>query len=44
MVFGANTIRAFTEMLAAGDEDSEVRDPWVTLMWNTPSIVISTTV
>jgi dihydrofolate reductase len=42
MVFGANTFRAFTGMLASGTEES-VRDPWVTRMWNTPATVVSTT-
>src|SRR6188768_3035883 len=32
MVLGANTYRAFAEMLAASAEDSDVRDPWVTAM------------
>jgi dihydrofolate reductase len=43
MVFGANTYRAFAEMLAASAEDSDVRDPWVTRMWNLPATVVSTT-
>jgi dihydrofolate reductase len=43
MVFGANTFRAFVQMLASSTEDSEVRDPWVTRMWNTPATVVSTT-
>ena len=43
MVFGANTYRAFAQMLAASTEDSEVRDPWVTRMWNMPATVVSTT-
>ena len=30
MVFGANTYRAFAQMLAASDENSDVRDAWVT--------------
>ena len=42
MVFGANTHRAFAQMLAAGTEDS-VRDPWVTRMRNLPATVVSTT-
>ena len=33
MVFGANTYRAFARMLASSAEESEVRDPWVTRMW-----------
>ena len=32
MVFGANTFRAFVEMLASSTEESDVRDPWVTRM------------
>jgi dihydrofolate reductase len=43
MVFGANTHREFARMLASFTEDSEVRDPWVTRMWNMPATVISTT-
>lgn len=43
MVFGANTFRAFVEMLASSTEDSDVRDPWVTRMVNLPATVISTT-
>ena len=43
MVFGANTYRMFTSMLADSTEESEVRDPWVTKMWNTPATVVSTT-
>jgi dihydrofolate reductase len=43
MVFGANTYRAFVEMLASSTEESDVRDPWVTRMWNTPATVVSTT-
>ena len=43
MVFGANTYRAFAGMLAASTEESEVRDPWVTRMWNMPATVVSTT-
>ena len=43
MVFGANTFRAFVQMLASSTDDSEVRDPWVTRMWNTPATVVSTT-
>ncbi|MBF6098222.1 dihydrofolate reductase family protein [Nocardia cyriacigeorgica] len=41
MVFGANTYRTFTELLAAGTE--EVGDPWVTRMWNLPATVVSNT-
>jgi dihydrofolate reductase len=43
MVFGANTYRAFARMLASSTEESEVRDPWVTRMWNMPATVVSTT-
>jgi dihydrofolate reductase len=43
MVFGANTFRQFVQMLAESTEESEVRDPWVTRMWNMPATVVSTT-
>ena len=43
MVFGANTFRAFVEMLVASTEDSDVRDPWVTRMVNMPATVVSST-
>ena len=43
MVFGANTYRAFVGMLADSTEESDVRDPWVTRMWNTPATVVSST-
>src|SRR6476660_10532003 len=43
MVFGAKTYRLFAEMLASSTEDSDVRDPWVTRMWNMPATVVSTT-
>lgn len=43
MVFGANTYRLFAQMLAAGTEDSDVRDPWVTRMRSLPATVVSTT-
>jgi len=43
MVLGANTYRAFAEMLAASTDDSDVRDPWVTRMRSWPATVISTT-
>ncbi|CAN5597936.1 dihydrofolate reductase family protein [soil metagenome] len=42
MVFGANTYRAFTHILASGTEDS-VHDPWVTRMRDLPATVVSTT-
>src|SRR3954465_11723513 len=43
MVFGATTYREFTRMLASSSEDDDVRDPWVTRMWNMPATVVSTT-
>src|SRR4051794_10975530 len=43
MVFGAETYRLFAEMLAESSEDSEVRDPWVTKMWQSPATVVSST-
>ncbi|MEV4623471.1 dihydrofolate reductase family protein [Asanoa sp. NPDC049573] len=43
MVFGATTFRAFTGMLAESTEESDVRDPWVTKMWQLPATVVSTT-
>ncbi|MEV4508188.1 dihydrofolate reductase family protein [Dactylosporangium sp. NPDC049525] len=43
MVFGANTYRAFSQMLAESTEESEVRDPWVTRMISLPATIVSTT-
>ena len=43
MVFGATTFRQFVQMLATSTEESEVRDPWVTLMRNMPATVVSST-
>ncbi len=43
MVIGANTYRAFAEMLASSTAESDVRDPWVTRMRNLPATVVSTT-
>ena len=43
MVLGANTYRAFAQMLASSTEESEVRDPWVTRMRNMPATVVSST-
>ncbi|GAA2756142.1 dihydrofolate reductase family protein [Actinopolymorpha rutila] len=43
MVFGANTYRAFAQLLASSTEDSDVRDPWVTRMRNLPATVVSST-
>src|ERR1700760_3571029 len=42
-VFGANTSRAFAEMLATSTEASEVHDAWVTQMRGLPATVISST-
>jgi dihydrofolate reductase len=42
MVFGANTYRAFAQILASNTEES-VRDPWVTRMRSLPATVVSTT-
>ena len=43
MIFGANTYRAHAQMLAAGIEESELSDPWVTRMTNLPATVVSNT-
>ncbi len=43
MVLGATTFRQFVEMLASSTEESDVRDPWVTRMRNTPATVVSST-
>ncbi len=43
MVLGANTYRAFAQMLAESTEDDDVRDPWVTRMRHLPTTVVSTT-
>jgi dihydrofolate reductase len=43
MVFGANTYRAFVDMLASAADDADVRDPWVASMVNTPAFVVSNT-
>ncbi|GAA4950484.1 dihydrofolate reductase [Nonomuraea thailandensis] len=43
MVFGANTYRAFTRMLAESPEGADVRDPWVKRMRNLPATVVSNT-
>lgn len=43
MVFGGNTFRAFTKMLAASSEGDDVRDPWVTRMRKLPATVVSKT-
>ena len=43
MVFGANTYRAFAQMLASADDNAEVYDPWVTRMRRLPATVVSST-
>jgi dihydrofolate reductase len=43
MVFGANTYRLFVQMLASSNEESEVRDPWVTRMVSLPATIVSNT-
>ena len=43
MVFGANTYRAFAQMLHASTEEPEVLDPWVTRMQSLRATVVSTT-
>jgi dihydrofolate reductase len=43
MVFGANTYRAFAQMLADSTDESDVRDPWVTRMRHLPATVVSNT-
>jgi dihydrofolate reductase len=43
MVFGANTYRAFAEMLAASREGDDVRDAWVDRMRSLPAYVVSST-
>ena len=43
MVFGANTYRAFVQMLASGADEPEVHDPWVTRLRYLPATVVSTT-
>jgi dihydrofolate reductase len=43
MVFGANTYRAFAQMLAAPSEGDGVRDLWVDRMRSLPTYVVSST-
>src|SRR5919201_6483583 len=43
MVFGANTYRLFVQMVNESNEESDVRDPWVTRMRSLPTTVVSTT-
>jgi dihydrofolate reductase len=40
---GANTYRAFAQMLATSTEDADVRYPWITRMISLPATVVSTT-
>jgi dihydrofolate reductase len=42
MVMGANTYRAFAQLLASGTDEA-VHDPWVTRMRHMPATVVSTT-
>jgi len=42
MILGANTYRAFAQVLTPAFEESG-RDPWVTRMMNLPATVVSTT-
>jgi dihydrofolate reductase len=42
MVLGANTYRAFAQMLASGTDEA-LGDPWVTRMRSLPATVVSTT-
>src|SRR6187549_2519640 len=37
MVFGANTYRAFAEMLSSSEYESELNDPWVARMRSMPA-------
>jgi dihydrofolate reductase len=43
MVFGANTYRAFTQLLAMIDQEPTIGDPWVAAMMKLPATVVSTT-
>ena len=43
MVFGANTYRAFVQLLGPDTEESSVDDPWVTRMRSMPATVVSNT-
>jgi len=43
MVFGANTYRAFAQMLASATAESDVHDPWVTRMTHLPATIVSKT-
>ena len=43
MVYGANTFRAFAQMMASSTAESDVGDPWATRMRSLPTTVVSTT-
>ncbi|MGH1565217.1 dihydrofolate reductase family protein [Mumia sp. DW29H23] len=43
LVLGANTYRAFVDLLSASTEESEVRDPWVSRLCALPATVVSNT-
>ena len=43
MILGANTYREFAQMFASSPEDPDMHDPWVVLMRNLPTTVVSTT-
>lgn len=43
MVFGADTFRAFSQMLAGSTEGPDVLDPWVSRMRRLPATVVSRT-
>lgn len=43
MVFGANTYRQFTQLLAMTEEEPTVLDDWVTEMRSAPATVVSST-
>ncbi|MEV0684970.1 dihydrofolate reductase family protein [Nocardia sp. NPDC050378] len=43
MIFGANTYREFTELVAGATENPEIFDPWVVRMMNMPLTVVSST-
>jgi dihydrofolate reductase len=43
MVFGATTFRLFAQMIGAGAEGDEGRDPWIDRMRRLPTTVVSST-
>jgi dihydrofolate reductase len=43
MVFGANTFRLFSKMMANSKEGDDTRDPWGIKLWHMPATVVSTT-